>query len=328
VSGRRLSRISIEASIDVPDPEAFAAAAREWFARAPELLAPDVWEEAVRAEKVPFTGRPEPIWPDFDDFLDPIMLWGRIIVAPLRWHGMKVLQRRLTRKNLDWLNEELAHRPVSAMVTVLRVDANGIELPGEMTIGAGATLGRVGAPNELVPDGHLFAGHMPGGAPGEVPSDFGMDCEGYAAMARATASRGGVRYMFAGEDVMGWIAPTALPPSLGLHRIWELEPFPDLLGYSWITLCPPSAVARFGGASALASTEAFWAVEEMPGGSALLQMCERAEDYGISQAQRAFDVLAPALPPGIPKRPIDWPQEVPWLIVPEDAASKRGRAIS
>jgi hypothetical protein len=316
-----MSRMCIEMSIDVPDPETFAAAAREWFARAPQVLAPHVWEEALRAEKAPFTGRPEPIWPDFDDFREPFMLWGEIIVAPLRWLGMKVLTRRLSRKNLEWLNEALAHRPVSAHVVVKRVDANGIKLPGVLSINAGAALG---SRNELVPQGHLSADQIAGGAPGEAPYDFGLDCRQYAVLALERASAAGVRWMFANEG--GGKGPTQLVDGLTyMFRFWELDPQPDLLGYSWITFCPPTAVAKLGGVAALADSGAFWRAEGTPDGGGLLQMTERAEDYGMAEAERAFEVLAPVLPAGVPARPRDWPEDVPWLVVPEDAATRRRR---
>jgi len=36
-----------------------------------------------------------------------------------------------------------------------------------------------------------------------------------------------------------------------------------------------------------------------------LQATEHAADYGIAQARQAFEVLAPALRPGMPAKPVD-----------------------
>ena len=73
----------------------------------------------------------------------------------------------------------------------------------------------------------------------------------------------------------------------------------------------------------LRDSGAFWRVDEQPNGAVLLQATERVGDYDLAAAGRVFDVLAPVLPPGLPQKPAEWPDDVPWLLVPEDASWRR-----
>jgi len=58
----------------------------------------------------------------------------------------------------------------------------------------------------------------------------------------------------------------------------------------------------------------------MPGAGVLLHATERAADHVIKQARKVFDVLAPVLPEGQPRKPASWPSDLPWLVIPEDSA--------
>jgi hypothetical protein len=80
---------------------------------------------------------------------------------------------------------------------------------------------------------------------------------------------------------------------------------------------------RLGGAATLAASEAFWRADELPTSGVLVQATERLGEYDLDAARRVFEVLAPVLPAGLPKEPVGWPEEVPWLVIPEDAASHR-----
>ena len=55
-------------------------------------------------------------------------------------------------------------------------------------------------------------------------------------------------------------------------------------------------------------------MEEQPGGVVLLQATERLGDYDLAAAGKVFEVLAPVLPDGLPEKPEEWPQDVPWLL--------------
>jgi len=128
--------------------------------------------------------------------------------------------------------------------------------------------------------------------------------------------------LFAGEDTS--FGGTALAQSLEPRVNWEQAALDqELQGYSWITPCPASAVAQLGGAAVMKESGAFWRADELPGGAVLLQVTERLGDYDLDAAGKMFDVLAPVLPAGRPEKPPGWPEDVPWLVIPVDAAQRR-----
>jgi hypothetical protein len=146
--------MGVDVFFPVPDAESFAAVARQWLGELPGLLAPEAWEEVLRARKPPFRGKPELRWPEYDEWEEPFMAWGTIVVAPLKWNGMRIWHRRVTRSSLEWLAGVLADRPVSARISIDWVDAKGIMLPGGVEVSAESGLGR---PGELIPAGRLGA---------------------------------------------------------------------------------------------------------------------------------------------------------------------------
>jgi hypothetical protein len=290
--GRPVPGMDVDAFLPVPDAETFATAAREWLGALPALLAPTEWEEVLRNDKPPFSGKPELVWPEYDEWTEPFMAWGDIVVAPLKWNGMRTQERRVTRANLEWLAGVLTERPVSAAIHIYRVDADGTRLPGGVTISARSGLGQ---PGEQIPAGKLHAKDTLMWRPGANLEDAAELRDRLAQVARAVAGRPGVTGVLAGQDTaVDFTLPFSGPPQLR----WEeavLER--DLIGYSWITLCPPRAVARLGGVASLRDSGAFWRVDELPGGGALLQATERANQYDQAAAEKAFEALAPALPP-------------------------------
>jgi hypothetical protein len=318
--GRPVPPTGLDVYVSVPDAGTFAAAAREWLAELPGLLAPGEWEEVLRNEKPPFSGKPEPRWPDYDEWVEPFTAWGKIVVAPLKWNGIRVWQRPVTRTSLEWLAGVLADRPVSARISICRVDADGIQLPGGVAVTAEAGLGRQ---DEVIPVGRLGADDSLMWRAGARLGDADGLRERQVSVARAWAGRPGVLGLFAGEDTAS-LGGTALADSLEPPLKWERAVLErELPGYSWITLCPEGATGRLGGAAALRQSAAFWRVDEQPGGAVLLQATERLGDYGLAAARKVFDALAPVLPEGVPGKPPEWPKDVPWLIIPEDAASRR-----
>ncbi len=77
--------LGLEVYLSAPDAETFAAAARDWLSELPGLLSPDEWEEVLRNDKPPFTGKPEMLWPSYDEWVEPFMAWGRLWAR--RWSG-------------------------------------------------------------------------------------------------------------------------------------------------------------------------------------------------------------------------------------------------
>lgn len=298
-------------------------AAREWLASVPGLLAPQEWAEVLREEKPPFSGPPAPKWPSFDGWEEPFMAWAEVIVAPLKWDGMRTWRRRVTGKTLQWLDGVLADRPVSVRLIIRRVDANGVELPGCVAVTAQAALGGWWTPDELIPVARLVAGDELMWRAGERPEDADGLRGRLVSVARAWAGRPGVLGLFAGQDTAR-VGGTALTYSLEPRMRWEQAAVErELQGYSWVTLVPAGAVARLGGAAALRESGAFWRADELSTGGVLVQVTERMGDYDLAAARRVWEVLAPVLPAGVPARPPDWPEDVPWLVVPQDAAARR-----
>jgi hypothetical protein len=234
---------------------------------------------------------------------------------------MRIWQRRVTRKNLEWLAGVLADRPVSAQIKICRVDAAGIELPGGLRVAVQSGLGK---PGELIPVGNLSATDSLMWRAGARLEDADGLRGRQVSVARSWAGRPGLLGLFAGEDTP-WVGGTALTAGLEPRLRWEEASLErELQGYSWITLCPAGAAARLGGAAALKDSGAFWRADEQPDGAVLLQATERLGDYDLAAAAKVFDALAPELPAGLPEKPAEWPEDVPWLVIGEDAAWYRG----
>ncbi|MFE9421550.1 hypothetical protein ACFYNO_01155 [Kitasatospora sp. NPDC006697] len=75
-----------------------------------------------------------------------------------------------------------------------------------------------------------------------------------------------------------------------------------LRGYDWWTVCPKELAATLGGAEGLRATGAFHEVDRLPSGALWLRATEHYRDYGPDAYPAVFHALAPALPPGVPKR--------------------------
>jgi hypothetical protein len=321
--GRLVPPVALDMFLSIPDSQTFAMAAREWLASLPGLLAPREWAEVLRERKPPFSGSPMPKFSS-DVLEEPFMAWGHVVVAPLKWNGMRVWQRRVTSTTLEWLAEVLADRPVSARIVIKWVDANGVELPGAVAVSAEAALGPSGEP---IPVGRLTAGDDLMRRAGGQSRDLDGLRDQLVSVARAWAGRPGALGLFAGEDT-GTAHGTALRHGLTPLLHWDQvaltqEREQELQGYSWVTLVPAGAVARLGGAVVLTGSGAFWRVEELPTGGVLVQATERLGEYDLAAAHRVWEVLAPVLPAGVPRRPANWSDDVPWLVIPQDAASRR-----
>jgi hypothetical protein len=309
--------IALDMFLSIPDAESFAVAAREWLASVPGLLAPQEWAEVLRAGKPPFSGPPR--LPFDDDWEEPFMAWGEIIVAPMEGGASRIWRRPATSQTLEWLAQVLAGRPASARIQVCRVDVHGFELPGAATAHAEAAYDQDG----VIPVARLRAGDDLMWRAGARPEDADELRERLVSVARAWAGRPGVLGLFAGQDIAR-VGGTALMHSLvPVPRWYEAAVEGELQGYSWVTLVPAGAVARLGGAAALTGSGAFWRADELPTGGVLVQATERLGEYGLAAARRVFEVLAPALPAGLPRKRPTWPSDVPWLVIPEDAATRR-----
>src|SRR5262249_36329212 len=150
-------------------------------------------------------------WPLFDDYQEPFTVWAEIIIAPQKWRGMRIWHRRANKRNLEWLDDQLADRPVSARLNMFRVDANGIMLPGRVATRGEAAL--TVADEVQVPVGRLTVGDTITWRPGPRPVDAEELSARLAGLARAWAARAEVMGLFGGEEVSA-IGETALAASL------------------------------------------------------------------------------------------------------------------
>lgn len=110
---------------------------------------------------------------------------------------------------------------------------------------------------------------------------------------------------------------------LALHRpqrvsIKETRTF--LRGYGWVTICPPEVIEQLGGLKHLEDTRAFYRIEALDDGGAVLQSTESYSQYDDTVTRRIFEVFAPALPAGRPQRIVTAKQA---RLVFEDAHQRR-----
>jgi len=104
-------------------------------------------------------------------------------------------------------------------------------------------------------------------------------------------------------DDIGWTAETALQrATLRLSLADNSTDFRSVLrGYSWITIVPPEAAARLGGASALEASGAFCDVAELPNHAVWAQATPTINEFTTDKVRAVFETLAPELPPGVTK---------------------------
>ena len=83
-----------------------------------------------------------------------------------------------------------------------------------------------------------------------------------------------------------------------------------LRGYAWVTIMPEEIGVRLGGLNALRGSGAFVEVEHLGAGGFWCRATEGPEEFDQAAAERVFDVIAPALPPGRPNMRSVYPPNV------------------
>ncbi|PRY33694.1 hypothetical protein CLV70_101857 [Pseudosporangium ferrugineum] len=71
--------------------------------------------------------------------------------------------------------------------------------------------------------------------------------------------------------------------------------------YGWLTVLAEELGERLGGLPALRASGAFVQVERLAAGGFWLLATPTWDEFGWPEAQRVFEVLAPVLPPGVPR---------------------------
>jgi hypothetical protein len=102
------------------------------------------------------------------------------------------------------------------------------------------------------------------------------------------------------NDDMGWSGETALQHAIGGNALAAgTADFQSVLrGYSWITIVPPEAAARLGGAPGLQASGAFCDVTELPNHAVWLRATPTINEFTGHRIQAVFETLAPELPAG------------------------------
>ncbi|MGW6393813.1 hypothetical protein ACWFR1_25680 [Streptomyces sp. NPDC055103] len=121
------------------------------------------------------------------------------------------------------------------------------------------------------------------------------------------------------------LGKTGLERTLGPPWRFPHETIPGsrkaLRGYEWWTIGPKELAEPLGGVETLIATGAFHEVTRLPSGAIWLRATERYQDYGPDACAAVFHALAPALPPGLPKRFAPEPGEPVERIVYLDASA-------
>jgi hypothetical protein len=92
-----------------------------------------------------------------------------------------------------------------------------------------------------------------------------------------------------------------------------------LRGYAWLTILPEEIGMRLGGVDGLRASGAFVEVLHLGAGGYWCRATEAPETYDSAAAERVFDVVAAALPPG---RPNMWRVIPPNVLSPRDPADR------
>jgi hypothetical protein len=287
-----------------------ADAAYVWFDTLTEALTP-----AERAELagLPAATRLNPLAEGPQG--EPGELFGLIEVDRSIGGGYPITQRRhLSDEGLEWLRGELADMPKEVTVWIGRFTENGF-LGGRFMYAQARPLRNTSG--WLVLDA-------------EVPTDDFTDpgCgraeqQRWLRAIRPAADRLNPGY---GQiDYWRDKGNTALERcSTGLARNAQLaipQTRERLRGYSWLTIASQEVAEKLGGASALAATGAFAEVEPLAGGGLWLLATEDFADYGMKAAEAVFHAVAPALPPGMPRRR-DVHGEPPTFVVIADPSDR------
>ena len=122
------------------------------------------------------------------------------------------------------------------------------------------------------------------------------------------------------SDLVGSEVDTALDMYLRRSDVSVQESRTTLRGYAWVTVVPKELVETLGGVAALAESPAVMMARPLSAGGALLQATPTPAEFDSDAMHRLFRLLAPVLPPGMPRPMPGW-EGLP--VVLKDAAAVR-----
>ncbi|MDX3458487.1 hypothetical protein PV396_42245 [Streptomyces sp. ME02-8801-2C] len=280
---------SLRAEINLPCPEdgsAYREVAEAWFTAALAELAGALGEEF--GYDLDLSARASAITGGNSKYGDPGSFWASLLVT--RASG-RMVETYWSPKNWRTFLRDVEKMPPEAKVQLALVGNDGF--PGEPWLDVSVVRER-DAPDwiALVVDRTT-----------EEFADTGTrsDAQNRWTAFLGTQAHAHESILFGGvaDDAEAATGRTALEATLGL---FQDDTFPDLdsvlRGYAWITVCSPGVVRALGGVGRLRDSAAFFAVEPLACGGALLRATENIWEYGPDAVHAVFRALAPALPPG------------------------------
>ncbi|WP_327129789.1 hypothetical protein [Streptomyces sp. NBC_01727] len=280
---------SLRAEINLPCPEdgsAYRAVAEAWFTAALAELAGALGEEF--GYDLDLSARASAITGGNSKYGPPGSFWASLLVT--RASGRQV-ETFWSPKNWRTFLRDVEKMPPEAKVQLALVGDDGF--PGEPWLDVSVVRER-DAPHWIA----LIVDRTT-----EEFADPGTrdDAQNRWTEFLRTQAHAHEAVLFGGiaDDAEVATGRTAMEATLGL---FPDDTFPDLdsvlRGYAWITVCSPGVVAALGGVDRLWDSAAFFAVEPLACGGALLRATENIWEYGPDAVHAVFRFLAPALPPG------------------------------
>ncbi|MFE9094892.1 hypothetical protein [Streptomyces sp. NPDC007264] len=280
---------SLRTEIDLPCPEggpAYRAVAEAWFTAALTELAGALGEEF--GYDLDLSARASTITGGSSTYGPPGSFWASLLVTRASGHQVET---HWSPKNWRTFLRDMEKMPPEAKVQLAVVGPDGF--PGEPWLDVSVVRER-DAPDwiALVAD--------------RTTEEFGDPGTRAEAQSRWTAflrsqahAHETVLFGEVADDAELATGRTALEAALGLFQDDTFTELDSMLrGYGWITICSPGVVEVLGGIDRLRNTGAFFAVEPLARGGALLRATEHIWEYGPASVDAVFRALAPALPPG------------------------------
>ncbi|MFI6445172.1 hypothetical protein [Kitasatospora sp. NPDC050543] len=214
-------------------------------------------------------------------------LWGFLKVDSVGRGRITNRSKVLTRKNLPNLRKWLISDVQLAELAIYRLDEQG--MPGQELLRMGV------ARDEDAEDWVRLSAEAPEGrfAPADQPRwtellrDFSQEVDPSYAQIGYSLTLGRTEH----EERVGPPLPElTLPHSRRLLR-----------GYEWLTVIPREIAQQLGGAEAIAAGD-FHRVETLRDGAVLLQVTPEFDGFTGGAIERTWQLLRPALRPGMPKR--------------------------
>ncbi|WKX14224.1 hypothetical protein [Streptomyces sp. NL15-2K] len=280
-----------EINVEWPEPPAYEEMARAWLDGGFATLAGSHRQALQEGPKLPPEAmrRSMPCGP-------PHAAWGFVSITRHDGRQLRNSSRVVSARSMSWFLRQLADPPRTATIGLSVLDERGYPGKSPLRITVDRPEARVWpeAIDWAVLSCRIPEGDLLDAAQQEVVLGF----------LRGISE--GLDPSFANITYDDGLGKTGLERTLGPPWKFPHETIPTsrqvLRGYEWWTICPKELAGPLGGADALRVTGAFHDVVRLPSGALWLQATKHYRDYGPDAYAAVFRALAPALPPGVPKR--------------------------